>query len=260
MSDTALRYLVGSVNRRRALAALRTDGPLTRRDLEARTSASRRTVTRTLDELVDRGWVRRVDDGYDATALGATVLDALDDASDRIDLATRFGPLLRHLPDDAVDLDVRTLAGATLVGPTEGDPYAAMNRLHELRADADYVRELAPALCLDGVEQLADRIESEADPPDVESVVESTALEPAASPPEVEAELERIAAAESGAVRTCDDAVPFVLGVYDEAAVVCALNDDGIPVALLETTNPDVRDWATETYRAYRERSASVDR
>ncbi|MFC6989354.1 helix-turn-helix transcriptional regulator [Haloplanus sp. GCM10025708] len=259
MSDTAIRYLVGSDNRRRVLAALRADGPLTRRDLEDRIAASRRTVKRTLGELEDRGWIRPVGEGYDATALGVSVLDALDGALDRVDLATRFAPLLSHVPGDAVDLDVGGLADATLVSPTEGNPYAAMHRLHELRTGAAYVRELAPTPCLDGVEQLTERIGSADDPPDVEAVVEAAALDAVDSSSDVRAELEALATAETADVRTCDQAIPVVLGVYDETAVIGALDDDGILVALAETTDPAVRDWVVDEYRSYRQQSTPFD-
>ncbi|MFB6122376.1 MAG: helix-turn-helix transcriptional regulator [Haloferacaceae archaeon] len=259
MPEPAIRYLVGSDNRRRALAALRADGPLTRRDLEDEMSVSRRTLTRTLGELEDRNWVRRTDEGYDATALGVVVLDALEDALDSAALATRFAPLLGNIPGDALDLNVAALADATLVSPTEGNPYAAIHRLHELRADAAYVRELAPTLCVDGIEQLTERVVSETDPPDVEAVVESATLESVASSPDVAADLETFVSAETCDARVCDAEIPYVLAVFDETAVVCALDDEGIPVALAETTNPDVRDWVVDEYRSYRQQSTFFD-
>jgi predicted transcriptional regulator len=259
MPETAIRYLVGSANRRTALASLRAHGPLTRRDLEDRTSASRRTVTRTLNELQERQWVERVEDGYDVTALGVTILDALEAALHRIDLASQFAPLLSQLPGDAIGFDVEELADASLVSTTDGNPYAAMHRLHELRTGADLVRELRPSLCLEFVEQIADAADADPTPLDVEAVVESPIARSTESNPDFAAPFGTLTATDAVTLHVCDEDVPYLLALYDGTAVICALNEDGIPVALVETTNPAVRDWVMDTYRSHRRQSTLVD-
>lgn len=67
-----------SDNRTGILTALCGEGPLDRYELEARVDASRRTITRIVDALSERGYLAERDDGYVATAFGSALAVGID--------------------------------------------------------------------------------------------------------------------------------------------------------------------------------------
>ncbi|SEW25147.1 helix-turn-helix transcriptional regulator [Natrinema salifodinae] len=121
-SARALRYLSGSAVRPAILERL-VDGPARPADLVERTGVSRTTVHRTLSEVTDRDWARRVDGGYDATPVGELALETYERARARFRTIDRFEPFLSHLGPAAADLDPDWLRGADLATATDANPY-----------------------------------------------------------------------------------------------------------------------------------------
>jgi predicted transcriptional regulator len=115
---------------------------------------------------------------------------------------------------------------------------------------ADRLRILLPATDLDSTRTITERVTQR--DLDVETVVSpdvGTLLESAEFKPLV-TEME-----ESGHSRiyVSQDELPFYFGLSDDGRVQIGLADDeGIPRALLETTDETIRNWATEIYESYR--------
>ncbi|WP_251329381.1 helix-turn-helix transcriptional regulator [Haloplanus pelagicus] len=252
MSDGALEYLLGSETRPETLTALRDAGALPARRLEERVATSRRTLKRTLRTMESRGWVRPAADGYELTALGEAILSAYDRFRDRARTARRFRPFLERTPASAFDLDVEVLADATVVRPDD-DPTAPVDRLLELRAEATEVREVAPFLLRDTVEQLVDRVTGDR-PPDVTLVLEDATPTPSRFSPAYCDRFRCLLDASSVAVHVVDD-VPFALGVADRHAFVGSTDLEGMPGPLLESDDAAVVDWAERSVERYLDRA-----
>ena len=249
MSDTALEYLLGSETRPATLTALRDAGRLSARRLEEHVSASRRTLKRTLRTMESRGWVEPVDGGYELTALGAAALATYERCRKRERIARRVRPVLEHAPAAAFDLDVGALADATVIRPDE-DPTAPVDRLLELRAGASTLREAAPFLLRDTVEQLADRVTAESPPPEVTLVLEDAEPSPEAYSGAYCDRFRELIEAPTVDVHVADE-VPVAVGVADGHAFVGVADRDGVRGLLLESDDDAVVDWAERSIDRY---------
>jgi hypothetical protein len=123
-SLSTLEFLSGSRHRIEILRLLRRQGPATRRDVREAVDASRSTVRRTLEGFLERDWVASTDQGYRITAAGGLVADELRRLSETIHVTDEHAPLLRNVPDGALEVDPSWLAGGTLTVATEANPYA----------------------------------------------------------------------------------------------------------------------------------------
>ncbi|GAB6860459.1 helix-turn-helix transcriptional regulator [Haloplanus litoreus] len=242
MSDTALEYLLGSATRPETLTALREGGYLSARQLEERVSASRRTLKRTLRTMESRGWVRSVDGGYELTAMGATMLSSYDCFRRRERLAEEARPFLERTPASAFDLDVEALADATVVRP-DTDPTAPVDRLLELRADATRIREVAPFLLNDTVEQLATRVEHDPTLQEVTLVLEEATPHPSEFSPTYCDRFRAVVDSPRTDVYVAAADVPFAFGVADGHAFLGSSGVDDMAGALLESDDEAVVDW-----------------
>ena len=257
MSDTELEYLLGSETRPETLTALRDRGRLSARRLEERVSASRRTLKRTLRAMESRGWVRAADGGYELTAMGDTLLTAYDRFRRRERIATEVRAFLERTPAEAFDLDVEALADATLVRPDD-DPTAPVDRLLDLRADATRVREVAPYLLRDTVEQLAGGGAAGSPRPEVTLVLEDATPQPAEFSPTYCDRFRTMLDSPGIHVYVADGTVPFAFGVADDRAFLGSAGIDGMPGALLVADDPAVVDWVDRSVDRYLDRAESL--
>lgn len=248
--DAPLELLARSDNRSELLLALDADAPLDRYDLEERLGASRRTVTRALNTLEDRGYIRTEEGGYGLTALGAGLARAYRRYRETASVAARFEPLLREAGATELDFDVEWLRGADLTLATESSPFALLDRSLELRAGASTIREVAPSVEGKSVTQLADRIRAGEDI-DVEVVLPVGALEAARSHPDYADEHAVVAESDAVDVYIHPEPVRLFLAVLDETVAV-GTAVDGEPTALAVSEDPDLRAWADRRIDEYR--------
>jgi len=250
MSDTALEYLLGSVTRPETLTALREGGRLSPRQLEEQVSASRRTLKRTLRTMESRGWVRSVDGGYELTAMGAAMLSSYDCFRRRARLAEEVRPFLERTPASAFDLDVEALTDATVVRP-DADPTAPVDRLLELRDDATRIREVAPFLLHDTVEQLATRVEHDPTLQEVTLVLEDATPQPSEFSPAYCDRFRTVVGSPHVDVYVAATDVPFAFGVADGNAFLGSSGIDDMTGALLESDDDAVVDWVHRSVDRY---------
>lgn len=250
-AEDELEFLLGSGNRTELLLTLERAQPLDRYDLEDRVDASRRTVTRVLGALNERGYIQEADAGYSVTAFGASVAQAYRDCRQQVDLATEYRPLLEHLDTQALDIDLEILKGAELTVASETSPFVVLNRTLELRAAAGHIREAAPGIEKQSVEQLASRVQNG----------EDLEMEVVLPPDAVETVEERGAFAGDHGVARDADAVEFYVapepfsvfvGVMDDTAVLAA-GEGGDPLALAESDRPAFREWAESRLDEFRD-------
>jgi len=247
MSDTGLEYLAGSSVRPEALAVLREHDRLALRDVAERLPASRRTAKRTLHAMESRGWVRAVDGTYELTALGAALLSAYEEFRECERIATRYRPFLEHVPAAALDLDIETLADATVVC-AGGDPTAFADSLVDLRAEATRVREYTPFLLLDSVRQLANQVEHGRSESDVTLVLRTDV--PPQSSPEYAERFETLVAAQNVDILVYPDGPSIGFGVADGDAFFGAADTRDRPTSLLVSDTPDAISWVERQFEA----------
>ncbi|WP_435067510.1 helix-turn-helix transcriptional regulator [Haloplanus sp. C73] len=247
MGEDALAFLASSAVRPEMLTAFRDHGRLSLRDLDARLSISRRTLKRTLSEMMSRGWVRRRGGTYEFTALGDAVLTAYEGFRERERVARRCRAFLEHTPAHAFDASLDALADANVVG-TDADPTAPVDRLVDIRAGATELREYAPFLIIDTVRQLAARVDADA-PPDV-TLILGTATPDGVSD-EYRERFATLAAAPTVDVHIYPDGPPFAFGVADGHAFVGAATMEGMPRALLEGDAPPLVAWVDQQFDRY---------
>jgi len=241
-AEDELEFLLRSGNRTELVLALAESHPLDRYDLERQLDASRRTVTRALDALSERGYVQETAEGYSLTAFGASVVEAYRDCHQQVERAAAYRPFLEHVDAQVLDIDPDLLEGAELTVASEASPFVVLTRTLELRAEANCIREAAPGIEKRSVEQLADRLRDGEDL-DIEVVLPPEAVETAGATDAF--------AADHGVARDAD-AVDFYVapepfsvfvGVMDDTAVLAA-GEGGEPLAMVESDRPALRKWA----------------
>lgn len=145
MAGDALSFLAETPVRARLLGVLDAEGPARPRTLRDALDVSRATIHRNLSALVDRGWVRQTDEGYEATTAGVLVHERYGSFRTALDVVDRFEELLEVLPESGVP-PLSVLGTATLVSTSPDDPHApVMHYVQELTASTtSRVRGLSP--------------------------------------------------------------------------------------------------------------------
>ncbi|WP_255169289.1 helix-turn-helix transcriptional regulator [Natrononativus amylolyticus] len=146
VTDTELAFLSGSPVRVSILERL-TTVVAQPSELVDHTGVSRTTVHRTLSELVDRNWARRVDGGYTATGAGALALDVYRTARTRFRTLERVEPVLSELDAPLEgEIGLSWLETAAVETATEGNPQRPLewyvDRLEAV--DGDRLRGVTP--------------------------------------------------------------------------------------------------------------------
>ena len=250
-AEGELEFLLRSGNRTELVLALTGSHPLDRYDLERQLDASRRTVTRALEALSERGYVGETEGGYSLSAFGASVVEAYRDCRRQVDRAVEYRPFLEHVDTQVLDIDPELLEGAELTVASEASPFVVLTRMLEFRAEATRIREAAPGVEKRSVEQLADRVRS-GETLDVEVVLPPAAVEAA--------EETDAFAADHGVTRDADavdfyvapEAFSVFVGVMDDTAVLAA-GEGGEPLALVESDRPALREWAEARLDEFRD-------
>ncbi|WP_225333465.1 helix-turn-helix transcriptional regulator [Halomicrobium urmianum] len=243
-------FLAASEHRIETLRVLVEQGTVTRRDVRSEVDASRSTVRRTLEGFLERGWVESTTDGYRITPAGELMVDVFGQFVERVERVETYTPLLRWLPPSALDVDLAWLEGGTLTVATEADPYAPAQTQTETVRTAERFRGFLPAIERDGTELVHDRIT--AGELTASIVVSPAVSETVRSDPFEELLREQLATGRLD-VFVSPDPLPYYLGLPDEDGVeIGGMDDDGIPRALLQSTNDDLRRWGEETFESAR--------
>lgn len=121
----------------RLLRALAERDELSRDELRREFDASRTTIQRNLDALVERGWVENSNRTYSIAPCGELAAEEFSACYRKMRAVNRLQPFLRWTSTE--DLDLAHLSGAAVVVATESDPYAPVNtrtwrRYRRLRA------------------------------------------------------------------------------------------------------------------------------
>jgi predicted transcriptional regulator len=246
-----LRFVTQSENRAQALDIVAKNAPIERGDLETRLDASHRTVVRIVNSLDDRGYLRDAEDGLRLTPFGAHIADRFDTALGATETALDFEPLLRNAPPAVREIPLASLDGAELLVASDADPFSILDRILSLRAEATRIREVAPGVQKESIDQLAARVQGGEDV-DVEAVISQHASEMAEA--RVDYRDGHTTTVESDAVDIYvhPEPITFFAGIMDETAAV-GVSRDGQPHALAVSDDSDLRAAVESVYRRYRD-------
>jgi len=248
-----IAFLSRSLTRVRILDLLRGAGRLDERELRTRLDASRTTIGRNVAALCERGLLANGEGEYTLTRAGETIAADLFDLVGTVEVTRRLEPLLRWLPDGALDVDLRQLADAKVILAEEANPYAPVNRHVEALKRAEDVR-LFVGVAGQHAWEIAKRrvVEENATH---EYVVGSGVVETLRSDPNYATPCEAMRETDRFDLSVYDGEVPYYLGLLDDTVQIGVEDDEGMPRALLETDVEGIGKWATDTYAGYRERS-----
>lgn len=244
-----VEFLARSDHRTTALGAL-ARRPRNRTELRELTGVSASTIGRTLRELENRSWIRRVDGEYEATPLGAYVATGMGELIERIETERKLRDVWRWLPAEAEGFSVEMVSDAVVTAAAADDPYRPVNRFVSLLRETERFRFVGVDVallepCRDELrDRIVDGMRAEIiDPPSVAKYVLSTYPEHCSDP------------LESGnlTVRVHDDLPVYGLSVFDDRiGISCYHPYNGTVQVLIDTDTPETCAWAESIYESYR--------
>ena len=250
-SDTVeeIEFIARSTNRVRILETLSERQGATRGELRDELAASRTTVARNLDALAERGWVRQIDREYALTPGTDAVVDRFLELASTVATVDRLRPFLDHVDRDAFDVDLSHLEDAEVLTANPGDPLAMVNaHVSAIKRSTD-VLLATPFLGLHATEAAHDAVvHGDARH---ELVATPDAVDTLQDGPEYRQYVNDLQDAAGFELHRATADVPFYVGVLDDTVQV-GVDEAGEPRALLETTDPSVRDWARAKIDSFR--------
>lgn len=251
-----VEFLARSEIRVRVLNRVAAVGTATRRELRDDLDASRTTVKRNLDALVERGWLRNTGRKYTITPCGEYIATEFGELVEAIRIVRELEPFMEWVEANDFAFDLGELVDAEIVVANGGDPYAPVNKHVETLQTADEVRALLPSVGHEAMKVSVERIR-EADP-EYEMVVEPDCAETLQTDPQYAPLLDVAITAGAVELFLYEGEFPYYLGILDSTVQIGAEDDDGIPRALLETESDTVREWAERTFTEYRSEAVPI--
>jgi predicted transcriptional regulator len=250
-----LSFLSRAESRIRVLETLSTTEPTTQRELRDSIPLARSTIVRAVDSLTEFGWATKAPDGVRLTPVGAVVIEEFLGAVESVAAAEELTPFLEWFPLSEFDIDIEDLQGGTVTVTTEGDPLAPVRQHTKRLRTATEFRAVLPSIGIEPIKGIHERtltgdLESEfVVPPGVETTIRIEEFAPL---------FEEMLATGRLTIHITDSA-SFFLGLVDEETTQIGVEgDDGLPRALLETSNERVRSWGNTFFTD--SRRAAIDR
>lgn len=245
-----IAFIARSANRVRILKQLHQDGPLRKHDILERLNASRTTLGRNLDHLVERGWVSNTNGKYSVTPTGELVLSDFLELIDTVNSAKRLQPFLESQPIDELGLDVQALKGAQITESTRPDPYAPVRRHIETISSAERVRALLPTVGAEALESVKKPLQN--GDAHHEMVVTPDVAETFRTRDEYSESIQPLIEIGCVDIHVSERRIPCYIGIVDGSIQIGASNENGIPHVLLETDSKETREWAERLFQEFR--------
>jgi predicted transcriptional regulator len=252
-----IEFLALSENRVEVLRLL-AERPHTRSALATETGASQATLGRILGDFEERSWIERRGSEYVAAATGRLVAGAFTDLLDVLETERELRDVVDFLPAAELTFDLRCLSDATITVPSGTRPDAPLQRLLDLEREGNDVTAFSHAFNERSLSLTADRAR-EGDLT-FRGVFSRGAIDALASDDDLRRTLARLLDADDSAVRVYDGEVPLAGSIVDDVVNLLVRDDRGVLQASIDTDDPEVREWARETFRGYWEAAEPIDR
>lgn len=250
-----LEFLTRSSNRIQILETLTETDRVEKDELQAAIEADRTTLTRNLDALEERGWIRTDNPTCTVTPAGRDIVGNLLDLEETVEVAVRLQEFFRWIPADEFDLDIQTLADAEILIPEPGDPYSMISRHIEKMKDMEHGYALLPFTGLHAIETAHHQIVHEGASGGI--VVEPDVAETFRSNAQYRELAEEMVETGRFTVRVYRGSFPYAINIVDETVHLVAVEDDE-PGPMLESDDEDVLEWAEHTYEEHKRQADQV--
>lgn len=252
-----LEFLVGSWNRFVVLDAL-TPGPRTRADLREETGVSRPTLSRILSDLIDREWVRRRNDEYEATRRGAVIVSEVTQLVDNIETAKQLDSALEWLRTDRLEFPLSHLKESEVLTPTRQNQTAPMRKIEERIDSTSEMRVLATGVTYEVVDAICQTCL--AGELQFQCVLDESALRGTRAHPELaEMFVEMIEQGTCDAYYYDSDQELIAYNLIDGAVMFCGISGGGLPLGILVSEDETVRSWAAFNFEKRKGESKSIE-
>lgn len=243
-----VQYLAASPVRSRILEVLREE-PLRPTEITEQIDATRTTVQRILAGFLERDWVVKRGRCYAVTVTGRGIHAAYRNLLDDVTHAAELGPFAAHVGAVADDLPWDALSEATVTTATTRNPLAPGERLVEIlrSAETDHMRVVTPIVAEmfnDAAGRFLERGGS------VELTIDRGVL--LASQNEYPGALDQARENPDVDLEVYPDSLGFGLILYEEQTLIGAYDEYNNVKAVLESEDPALYEWATDTYERYR--------
>lgn len=250
-----IEFLARSDHRVTVLETLTREGQ-TPNELQEETGISRATIGRVLGDFEERGWATRSGRTYVRTPFGDLLSEEFTSLLETVEMIQRIQMLAQWLPLDELNVDLRAFQDAVVTMPNRSDVLAYIRRSEAMLRDASQVRILTSSIFPDTLEgQVESVIAGEQTQ---EAILTSAALDAAFTDPEVTTWTREIIESDNATVYRYEGPIPFMLSVLDDTAVIAPLDDYGVPRALVESCNEEIRSWVNRTLDQYRDEAVRL--
>lgn len=250
-----INFIARSYSRFRVLEELSSEKELHRDELKERIDASRTTIQRHLDRLVERDWVQKRGRKYQLTAVGEFVAEEFINLGDVVEVSDRLKPFLRWVSADEFDCDLSLLTDADLLIAEPGDPWAMINEHVKKIEQMNQGKFLLPFTGLHAVKASNERIVHHG--AQCELVVSPSVAVKYKSDPNYSELIGQSTSTGRNEVFEYDGNIPFgVALINDTVQIIVAEGDE--PRAMLESKDEEVYDWAAEVYTSYKNQSDRI--
>jgi predicted transcriptional regulator len=234
-------------------------GPRTRRDLHEETGISQPTLGRVFGDFEDRHWVERRGHEYALTPGGELVRRAFGNLLDTVETVQRLDGVAEYMQADELGLDLRVFGDATITRPEPGSALAHLTRLEELWYGSNCARVVLdmvpPGSPVDNRNRTA---WFEAGDQHYEAINTAEMLDRVLADPEI-AEMFRVGLSSPRMrIYRYEGEIPVVFGMAEGRAFLAPKGPDGMPVALVESTDERVLSWVDEQWESYRALSTEL--
>ena len=252
-----VEFLARSESRIRVLDAIH-EQPRTRNELKELTDISRFTLSRTLADFEDRGWIERVGKRYETTGKGAVIAAEFETLLANLDMAETLDGALEWLQVEKFDFDLARLEDAEVITPSQSDHTAHMRRPAALFERSDRIRTIATGVAYENIEAIRKAT--------VEGDLQFTGILDADSFKAVRAESELADAIVD--ILTADGTEMFhydgedtlvMLIIGDDAVQMCGHHEDDPAPGTIETANLDIRSWAESYFASVRAEATPIE-
>lgn len=241
----AVAFLARSEIRAEILRAL-ADQPLDRRELAAATGASQSSLSRSLPDLEDRGWIRRRAGTYHLTTAGSLIVERFLALLGTVSGLQTLGEGLDYLPVEEMGIDIRHFADARRLTAEEFDPTAPYQYGIKRLRDSRTVRSAARVIPPPYVRALQEEVETG-------SISAEVVLDPEYVETFEGTDIGRHWAdiADGADVLLSDGHIPYRLIVLEDVVHLWLCSENGDQAGLLESESERVRAWAEATVDEY---------
>lgn len=230
--------------RRAAVFTRLSEGPGSRRELEAELGVSKATLHRIVTTFADAGMVRETDEGVTLTGAGRETAAAVDEYLDRMAQVRRLEPLLNGLPPE-LGFDIAAFAEAEVITPSPGHPQRPVQRVVDFVEAATSLRATAAVVLPIYVEVLSREVLAGME---TELVVAPAVVE--ALTAEYPEQFAR--ALDAGTLQMLvNKAIDIGVALDGERALLVVATGDSTQVAAV-SDRPAAVEWVESVYETYR--------